>query len=64
MTKMLSWANGLHVGFNRRLIGYMDMQELKRRKGNRLRRRNRARENEAVRREIEKVDFDRRYAVE
>jgi hypothetical protein len=52
VTKMLSWANGKHVGFNRRLIGYLQIQETKRGRGVVMRRRNRARETEAVRREI------------
>lgn len=52
MTKMLSWANGKHVGFNRRLIGYLQLQELKRGRSHAMRRRNRAREAEAVRQEI------------
>lgn len=52
MTKMLSWANGKRVGFNRRLIGYLKIQDLKRGRGEVMRRRNRSREAEAVRREI------------
>lgn len=52
VTKMLSWANGKRVGFNRRLIGYLKIQDLKRGRGEVMRRRNRSREAEAVRREI------------
>ena len=52
--KMLAWPNGKHVGFNRRLMGYYTLGELKRGRSDALRRRNRAREVEAVRIEIER----------
>lgn len=55
VTKMLAWPNGLRVGYNRRFLNLIHQGELARRKSDLLRRRNRAREKEALRRELRNV---------